>query len=148
MQTLQHPSFKNNYLFQMQIFLVDIQAQSSNVNEVIRAVLNSLFFYYCFFFAKRLCTHQNHQKYKDATKQKHNTTHQSTKSTKSTMTRPSKSTKCYKRTVRVWWSHYHTYEQKLVSWDRLKKYFLNKEVLNCLDDLIYITTARAFNHTF
>ena len=50
MQTLQRPSFKNNYLFQIQIFLVDIQARSSNVNEVIRAVLNSLFFYYCFFF--------------------------------------------------------------------------------------------------
>ena len=46
MQTLQRPSFKNNYLFQIQIFLVDIQARSSNVNEVIRAVLNSLFFYY------------------------------------------------------------------------------------------------------
>ena len=50
MQTLQRPSFKNNYLFQIQIFLVDIQARSSNVNEVIRAVLNSLYFYYCFFF--------------------------------------------------------------------------------------------------
>ena len=50
MQTLQRPSFKNNYLFQIQIFLVDIQARSSNVNEVIRAVLNSLFFYYWFFF--------------------------------------------------------------------------------------------------
>ena len=46
MQTLERPSFKNNYLFQIQIFLVDIQARSSNVNEVIRAVLNSLFFYY------------------------------------------------------------------------------------------------------
>ena len=50
MQTLQHPSSKNNYLFQIQIFIVDMQASSSNVNEVIRAVLNSLFFYYCFFF--------------------------------------------------------------------------------------------------
>ena len=77
MQTLQHPSFKNNYLFQIQIFIVDIQARSSNVNEVIRADLNSLFFYYCFFFfTKRLCTHQKHQKHKDTTKQKHYTTHQ------------------------------------------------------------------------
>ena len=51
MQTLQRPSFKNNYLFQIQIFLVDIQARSSNVNEVIRAVSNSLFF--CFFFYEK-----------------------------------------------------------------------------------------------
>ena len=86
MQTLQRPSFKNNYLFQIQIFLVDIQARSSNVNEVIRAVLNSLYFYYCFFFLQ-----------KDFTR---------TKSTKSTKTQPSKSTKRYKRTVRVWWSHH------------------------------------------
>ena len=41
---------------------------SSNVNEVIRAVLNSLFF-----FTKRFDTHQKHQKHKDATKQKHKT---------------------------------------------------------------------------
>ena len=54
MQTLQRPSFKNNYLFQIQIFLVDIQARSSNVNEVIRAVSNSLYFYYCFFYKKIL----------------------------------------------------------------------------------------------
>ena len=53
MQTLERPSFKNNYLFQIQIFLVDIQARSSNVNEVIRAVLNSLFFYYCFSFYEK-----------------------------------------------------------------------------------------------
>ena len=45
---------------------------SSNVNEVIRAVLN-----FFFFFTKRFRTHQmhkkhqKHQKYKDATKQKH-----------------------------------------------------------------------------
>ena len=32
--------------------------KSSNINEVIRAVFNSLFF----FFTKRFCTHQNHQK--------------------------------------------------------------------------------------
>ena len=57
MQTLQRPSFKNNYLFQIQIFLVDIQARSSNVNEVIRAVLNSLYFYYCFFFFYKKILH-------------------------------------------------------------------------------------------
>ena len=50
MQTLQRPSFKNNYLFQIQIFLVDIQARSSYVNEVIRA---ALYFYYCFFFYEK-----------------------------------------------------------------------------------------------
>ena len=70
MQTLQRPSFKNKYLFQSQLFLVDIQTQSSNVNEVIRAVLNPLFF-----FTKIFCTHQKHQKHKDASKQKHKTTH-------------------------------------------------------------------------
>ena len=58
------------------MFLVDIQARSSNVNEVIRAVLNSLFFYYCFFLRKDFAR---------------------TKSTKSTKTQPSKST---------WWSNY------------------------------------------
>ena len=41
MQTLQRPSFKNNYLFQIQIFLVDMQARSGNANEVIRVVLDS-----------------------------------------------------------------------------------------------------------
>ena len=35
---------------------------SSNLDEVIRAVLNSLFYYYSFFFTKRFCTHQKHQK--------------------------------------------------------------------------------------
>ena len=63
------------------------ESSSSNVNEVISAVLNSLFF-----FTKRFCTHQKHQKHhnapkapkstqstkkhktrKDATKQKHKT---------------------------------------------------------------------------
>ena len=42
---------------------------SSNVNEIIRVVLNS-----SFFFTKRFYTHQKHQKHqkrKDATKQKH-----------------------------------------------------------------------------
>ena len=51
MQTLQRPSFKNNYLFQIQMFLVDIQAQSSYVNEVIRVVL---FFIVVFFYEKTL----------------------------------------------------------------------------------------------
>ena len=53
MQTLRRPSFKNNYLLQIQLFLVDIQARSSNVNEVIRAVLNELFY---FFYEKILHT--------------------------------------------------------------------------------------------
>ena len=46
---------------------------SSNVNEVIRAVLNSI---YLIFFTKSFFTHQKHQKHqkdKDATKQKHKT---------------------------------------------------------------------------
>ena len=41
---------------------------NSNINEVLRAVLSSLFF---FFFAKRFWMHQKHQKHKDATKQKY-----------------------------------------------------------------------------
>ena len=52
------------------------QQVSSNKNEIIRAVLNTLFFLR-----------------KDFAR---------TKSTKSTKTQPSKSTKRYKRTVRVW----------------------------------------------
>ena len=52
---------------------------SSNVNEIIRAVLNSLIIY--LFFTKRSCTQQKHQKHqkhqknkkrKNTTKQKHN----------------------------------------------------------------------------
>ena len=39
------------------------ESSSSNVNEVISAVLNSLFF-----FAKRFCTHQKHQKHHNAPK--------------------------------------------------------------------------------
>ena len=42
---------------------------SSNVNELIRSVLNSFFF----FLTKRFCTHQKYQKHKDAIKQKHKT---------------------------------------------------------------------------
>ena len=48
-----------------------LSIHSSNVNEVIRAVLNSLIF-----FMKRFRPHkkhQKHQKYKDATEQKHKT---------------------------------------------------------------------------
>ena len=59
---------------------------SSNVNEVIRAVLNSLFFLR-----------------KDFARTK---SIKSTKITKSTKTQPGKSTKRYKRTVRAWWSHH------------------------------------------
>ena len=105
MQTLQRPSFKNNYLFQIQIFLVDIQARSSNVNEVIRAVLNSLYFYYyCFFFLQKDFTRTKSTK---STKmQPSKSTKRRTKSTKSTMTQSNKSTKRCERTVRVWWSHY------------------------------------------
>ena len=40
----------------------------SNINEVIRSVLNSLLF-----FTKRFCSHKKHQKHKDATKEKHKT---------------------------------------------------------------------------
>ena len=63
-------------------FAQDSKSISSNVNEVIRAVLNS-------FFLR-----------KDFARTK------STKSTKSTKTQQSKSTKRYKKTVRVWWSHH------------------------------------------
>ena len=50
---------------------------SSNVNEVIRAVLNSL---YIFFFAKRFSTHQKYQKHQKHQKHKSKKT-QSSKST-------------------------------------------------------------------
>ena len=39
-----------------------ISILSSNVNEVIRAILNS------FFFSKRFCTHKKHKKQKKAQK--------------------------------------------------------------------------------
>ena len=99
MQTLQRPLFKNNYLFPIQIFLVDIQGQSSNVNKVIREVLNSLYFYYCFFLRKDFARTKSTKSTKT---QPSKTT---TRRTKSTMTQPSKGTKRYKRAVRVWWSH-------------------------------------------
>ena len=59
------------YLFPSKTFIQIMYVyivRSSNVNEVIRVVLNSLVF-----FTKRFCTHQKHQKHKDATKQKHKT---------------------------------------------------------------------------
>ena len=56
---------------------------SSNVNEIIRPVLNSIF------FTKRLCTHQKHKQHQK---------HQKYQKCKSTKTQPSKSTKRYKRT--------------------------------------------------
>ena len=49
-----------------------LDTTSSNVNEAITEVLNSFFF-----FRKRFCTHekhQKHQKHKHATKQKHSAT--------------------------------------------------------------------------
>ena len=55
----------------------------SNVNEIIRPVLNSIF------FTKRLCTHQKHKQHQK---------HQKYQKCKSTKTQPSKSTKRYKRT--------------------------------------------------
>ena len=45
---------------------VGIWRMSSNVNEVIRAILN-----FFIFFTKRFYTHKKHKKHKDATKQKH-----------------------------------------------------------------------------
>ena len=60
---------------------------SSNVNEVIRAVLNSLFIYLFIYFYKKI---SHAQKAPKSTK--------SIKSTKSTKTQPSKSTKRYKQT--------------------------------------------------
>ena len=66
---------------------------SSNINEVIRAVLNSLFF----FFTERFCTHQKyqkhqkHQKHKKAPKApKGKKSTKSTKSTKNISTQISK----------------------------------------------------------
>ena len=45
---------------------------SSNVNEVIRTVLNSLFIYF-FFFYENISHAPKAQKHKDATNQKHET---------------------------------------------------------------------------
>ena len=43
----------------------------SNINEVIRAVLN--FFFFFFFLTKRFCMHKKHQKHQKGQKaQKHN----------------------------------------------------------------------------
>ena len=69
-----------------------IKRVSSNINEVIRAVLNSLFFY--LFFTNRFCMHKKHQKVLKAP----NTlkTLKATKSTKST--KNTKSTKRHKDT--------------------------------------------------
>ena len=49
---------------------------SSNINEVIRAVLNFLFF-----FTKRFCSHQKHQKRQDHKKDKKHKKHQKTLNT-------------------------------------------------------------------
>ena len=66
------------YLFPTKTFIQIMYVyivRSSNVNEVIRVVLNSLFF----FFTKGFCMHQKyqkhqkHQNHKDTTKQKHKT---------------------------------------------------------------------------
>ena len=63
---------KTQTLHYTEQYLKKISNFSSNINEVIGAVLNPLF---CF-FTKRFRTHQKHQKHqkhKDATKQKHKT---------------------------------------------------------------------------
>ena len=68
-----------------------IESTNSNINEVIRTVLNFVYF----FFTKRFCTHKKHQKapkstkknkkhkkhqkHKDATKQKHKNANKRTK---------------------------------------------------------------------
>ena len=52
-------------------FFGKIFLSSSNVNEVIREVLNFLFL---IFFTKRFYTHKKHKKHKDAAKQKHKKT--------------------------------------------------------------------------
>ena len=67
-------------------FFGKIFVSSSNVNEVIREVLNFLFL---IFFTKRFHTHKKHKKHKDAAKQKHE---------KITKTQPGKSTKGVKST--------------------------------------------------
>ena len=67
-------------------FFGKIFLSSSNVNEVIREVLNFLFL---IFFTKRFYTHKKHKKHKDAAKQKHK---------KNTKTQPGKSTKGVKST--------------------------------------------------
>ena len=87
---------------------------SSNVNEVVRAVLNSLFIF--FFYEKILHAPKapkSPKKHKDATKQNHETLQANSKG----MVVPPH---------QKW--YFHTYDQKIVSWDLLKNIFLNKEV--------------------
>ena len=57
----------SNYIVDMVMLQKIGNSSSSNLNEVIKAVLNF------FFFTKTFCTHQKHQKHKDATKQKYKT---------------------------------------------------------------------------
>ena len=67
-------------------FFGKIFVSSSNVNEVIREVLNFLFL---IFFTKRFHTHKKHKKHKDAANQKHK---------KNTKAQPGKGTKGVKST--------------------------------------------------
>ena len=64
---------------------------SSNINEVIRAVLNFLLFFYEEISHAQIST-KKHKNVQKSTK-KHKKAQKSTKSTKSTKTQPSKSTK-------------------------------------------------------
>ena len=64
-----------------------IESTNSNINEVIRTVLNSLFFFYEKILhaqkapksTKKNKKHKKHQKHKDATKQKHKNANKRTK---------------------------------------------------------------------
>ena len=56
----------SNYIVDMVMLQKIGNSSSSNLNEVIKAVLN-------FFFTTTFCTHQKHQKHKGATKQKSKT---------------------------------------------------------------------------
>ena len=61
---------KNRAVSEIWIIIKNLDSKrGSNVNEVIRAVLNSLFF----FFTKKFYMHKKHKKHKDTTKQKHKT---------------------------------------------------------------------------
>ena len=68
-----------------------VNGTSSNINEVIRAVLNFLLF--SFFYEKILHAQKTQKDHKAQKAQKAQKAPKSTKSTKSTKTQPSKSTK-------------------------------------------------------
>ena len=95
LRVLKKKGIKANFLGFENSCLSSMSNTSSNINEVIRAVLNSFFF-----FTKRFCTHQNSPKSTKSTKstkkhQKHQKPRKAPKTTKNT-----KSTKKHKNSTK------------------------------------------------